>query len=362
MSLQLVANAKYLAGLSMALTATNSTPEADVFVSYEFKQDGVVKHTDTKAAYTKAKAELSDAGSWTITGIKEDDTQIESTPKVIAVENQTMTLGVTVAPTTKTVTIGDTVAFKATVTGAPSAATFTYEWTVDGVAATGAKALDFSHTFTKSGSSKVACKVSAKATDFNDASKTSADSTITVNLKQMIIDVSILPATQTVEVGEEYTVEIDIAHEPEGSTVTYLWDTGETTKSITKTADVEGNVKPTGTVKVTATDYTPFEFTGSADVIVEAATPEVEGCIRYIHPLDHRESAYIWAGWWVVNEIQVAKELGLDWKKPEGTSLKYQCDLKTLAKMIKDYPNIEVQESRNGYIFNEAELERGYIY
>ncbi|WJZ28083.1 Hoc-like head decoration [Serratia phage 92A1] len=273
MALQLVSSSKYIVGAPIAMTATNSAPEVDEFVQYEFKKDGVSVQKSDKAAYAKAKAALTDAGSWTVTGIKADDSEIESAAVVVTVEKQTMTLGITIEPTGKTIEVGESIAFKATVSGAPVGATLTYEWTVDGVAATANKAVDFTHKFTKTGTSKIACKVTAKAVDYTDA---------TVN--------------------------------------------------------------------------------GSASVSVSEKAPEVEGCIRYIHPLDHRESAYIWAGWWVMREIEAAADKGIDWKKPDGTELKYKCDLKTLALMLDKYPNVEVQESRNGYIVDREMLELGIIY
>ena len=80
-----------------------------------------------------------------------------------------------------------------------------------------------------------------------------------------------------------------------------------------------------------------------------------------IHPLPCRNSAYIWVGWWVMDEIEKLTNEGKDWKNPPEDS-KYKPHLATLAKMITDYPEVDVQESRHGRIVHRSALDLGVIY
>lgn len=81
-------------------------------------------------------------------------------------------------------------------------------------------------------------------------------------------------------------------------------------------------------------------------------------CIKYIHDLmPGRDACYIWMGWWVIDEIYEAQMEGFDWlADPTNDRFVYKCDLETLAKAIHEYPEIEVQESRNGYILTRKDL------
>lgn len=95
--------------------------------------------------------------------------------------------------------------------------------------------------------------------------------------------------------------------------------------------------------------------------MTDKVAPEPEGELPYVHPLPHRTSAYIWCGWWVMDEIQKMTEEGKDWKTEDPDS-KYYLHRYTLQKMMKDYPEVDVQESRNGYIIHKTALETGIIY
>ena len=55
------------------------------------------------------------------------------------------------------------------------------------------------------------------------------------------------------------------------------------------------------------------------------------------------------------------REEGKDWKTEDPDS-KYYLHRYTLQKMMKDYPEVDVQESRNGYIIHKTALETGIIY
>lgn len=83
--------------------------------------------------------------------------------------------------------------------------------------------------------------------------------------------------------------------------------------------------------------------------------------LRYIHNLENRKTGYLNVGYWVINEIQRAKALNLDWKK-DYDKLRYSSDLYTIATMFEMYDEVIVQESRNGYLFTKKQVEEGYLY
>lgn len=114
--------------------------------------------------------------------------------------------------------------------------------------------------------------------------------------------------------------------------------------------------------KVTMDSPIRDEFSKNFTIHLYAINVQEGTCIRYIHPLDHRDAGFIWCGWWVMDEVQRAIKLGLDWKNPKGLDLNYKCDLETLALLLKTYPEAEVQESRHGYIITRLQIETGEIY
>lgn len=85
--------------------------------------------------------------------------------------------------------------------------------------------------------------------------------------------------------------------------------------------------------------------------------PEPTG-IKYIHDLmPGRDRGYIWMGWWVHDEITQALIEGFNWRAdPENARFKYKIDLKTLAYGLNHWPNLEMQESRNGYILTKRDV------
>ena len=85
--------------------------------------------------------------------------------------------------------------------------------------------------------------------------------------------------------------------------------------------------------------------------------PELDGT-KYIHDLNPaRNNGYYWLGWWVHDEINDALVEGFDWMAdPENERFKYKVDLKTLAYGFKTWDDLEVQESRHGYILTKRDL------
>lgn len=82
---------------------------------------------------------------------------------------------------------------------------------------------------------------------------------------------------------------------------------------------------------------------------------------RYIAPLPWRKAGFIWIGWWVLDEIKEALIDKFNWvDDPMNDRFTYKEDMSTLAWGFNTYDNLEVQESRNGYILGREELIDGH--
>ena len=77
--------------------------------------------------------------------------------------------------------------------------------------------------------------------------------------------------------------------------------------------------------------------------------------LKYVHDLNPgRDKGFVWLGWWVMDEIF---DDGFDWiADPENERFTYKLDMKTLATAFKAWPDLEVQESRHGYILGRSDL------
>ncbi|QBQ76940.1 hypothetical protein WFK_00179 [Escherichia phage vB_EcoM_WFK] len=161
----------------------------------------------------------------------------------------------------------------------------------------------------------------------------------------MAFTVDITPKTPTGVIDETKQFTATPGGETGGGTITYAWSVDDVPQDGAEATFSYVLKGPAGqkTIKVVATNTVP------------------EGELPYVHPLPHRTSAYIWCGWWVMDEIQKMTEEGKDWKTEDPDS-KYYLHRYTLQKMMKDYPEVDVQESRNGYIIHKTALETGIIY
>lgn len=79
---------------------------------------------------------------------------------------------------------------------------------------------------------------------------------------------------------------------------------------------------------------------------------------KYIHDLmPGRDAGFIWVGWWVIDEIYEANLDGFKWMDdPLNERFKYKCDLSNLVRGFSLWPDLEIQESRNGYILTKKDL------
>lgn len=101
--------------------------------------------------------------------------------------------------------------------------------------------------------------------------------------------------------------------------------------------------------------YEPYSGTTTLRIL-EANNQECP--FIYIHDLmPARNAGFIQIGWWVYDEIISALKDGFKWEeKPFDERFKYKCELANLAWGFSHYGDLEVQESRNGYIYGRKEL------
>ncbi|WWT49746.1 highly immunogenic outer capsid protein [Escherichia phage 236Ecol005PP] len=286
----------------------------------------------------------------------------------ITVKNKTQTTTLAVTPDSPDAgVIGTPVQFTAALASQPDGASATYQWYVDDSPVDEATSATFNYTPTTSGVKKIKCVAQVTATDYDALSVTSNEVSLTVNKKTMNPQVTLTPPSINVQQDASATFTANVTDAPEEAQITYSWKKdsspveGSTNVYTVDTSSV-GSQTIEVTATVTATDYDSKTITAEGQVqVTDKVAPEPEGELPYVHPLPHRTSAYIWCGWWVMDEIQKMTEEGKDWKTDDPDS-KYYLHRYTLQKMIQDYPEVDVQESRNGYIIHKTALETGIIY
>ena len=286
----------------------------------------------------------------------------------ITVKNKTQSTTLAVTPDSPDAgVIGTAVEFTAALVSQPSGASATYQWYVDGSPVSEATSATFNYTPTTSGVKTIKCVAQVTATDYDAKEVTSNEVSLTVNKKTMNPQVTLTPPSINVQQDASATFTANVTGAPEEAQIAYSWKKdsspveGSTNVYTVDTSSV-GSQTIEVTAVVTATDYDSKTITAEGQVqVTDKVAPEPEGELPYVHPLPHRTSAYIWCGWWVMDEIQKMTEEGKDWKTDDSDS-KYYLHRYTLQKMMKDYPEVDVQESRNGYIIHKTALETGIIY
>ncbi|END6302047.1 hypothetical protein ABMM93_004318 [Salmonella enterica subsp. enterica serovar Newport] len=280
-----------------------------------------------------------------------------------------MAFTVDITPKTPTGVIDETKQFTATPSDQTGDGPITYAWTVDDVPQDGAEAT-FNYVLKGPAGQKTIKVVATNPVSDTDADTkevTSNEVSLTVNKKTMNPQVTLTPPSINVQQDASATFTANVTGAPEEAQITYSWKKdsspveGSTNVYTVDTSSV-GSQTIEVTAIVTATDYDSKTITAEGQVqVTDKVAPEPEGELPYVHPLPHRTSAYIWCGWWVMDEIQKMTEEGKDWKTEDPDS-KYYLHRYTLQKMMKDYPEVNVQESRNGYIIHKTALETGIIY
>lgn len=300
--------------------------------------------------------------------IPDSEAETAEISTTITVQNKTQTTTLAVTPNSPSAgVIGTQVQFTAALASQPSGASATYQWYVDGSPVSEATSATFNYTPTTSGVKKIKCVAQVTATDYDAKTVTSNEVSLTVNKKTMNPQVTLTPPSINVQQDASATFTANVTGAPDAAQITYSWKKdsspveGSTNVYTVDTSSI-GSQTIEVTATITATDYDSKTITAEGQVqVTDKVAPEPEGELPYVHPLPHRTSAYIWCGWWVMDEIQKMAEEGKDWKTEDPDS-KYYLHRYTLQKMMKDYPEVDVQESRNGYIIHKTALETGIIY
>ncbi|YP_010247135.1 Hoc-like head decoration [Escherichia phage HX01] len=300
--------------------------------------------------------------------VPDTDAETAEATTTITVKNKTQTTTLAVTPNSPPAgVIGTAVKFTAALASQPSGASATYQWYVDGSPVSEATSATFNYAPATSGVKKIKCVAQVTAANYDALSVTSNEVSLTVNKKTMNPQITLTPPSINVQQDASATFTANVTGAPEPAQITYSWKKdsspveGSTNVYTVDTSSV-GSQTIEVTATVTATDYDSKTITAEGQVqVTDKVAPEPEGELPYVHPLPHRTSAYIWCGWWVMDEIQKMTEEGKDWKTEDPDS-KYYLHRYTLQKMMKDYPEVDVQESRNGYIIHKTALETGIIY
>lgn len=358
-------------GTAVKFTAALASQPSGASATYQWYVDGspvseatsaTFNYTPTTSGVKKIKCVAQ------VTAANYDALSVTSNEVSLTVNKKTQTTTLAVTPASPSAgVIGTPVQFTAALASQPAGASATYQWYVDGSQVGGETNSTFNYTPTTNGVKRIKCVAQVTADDYNAKEVTSNEVSLTVNKKTMNPQVTLTPPSINVQQDASATFTANVTGAPEPAQITYSWKKdsslveGSTNVYTVDTSSV-GSQTIEVTAVVTATDYDSktVKTTGQVQVTDKVA-PEPEGELPYVHPLPHRTSAYIWCGWWVMDEIQKMTEEGKDWKIDDPDS-KYYLHRYTLQKMMKDYPEVDVQESRNGYIIHKTALETGIIY
>ncbi|ANH49688.1 capsid and scaffold protein [Escherichia phage PE37] len=351
-------------------TATPSGQTGDGPITYAWTVDDAPQE-ETSATFSYVLK--GPAGQKTIkvvatNPVPDSEAETAEISTTITVQNKTQTTTLAVTPGSPDAgVIGTPVQFTAALASQPAGASATYQWYVDDSQVGGETNSTFSYTPTTSGVKRIKCVAQVTATDYDTKEVTSNEVSLTVNKKTMNPQVTLTPPSINVQQDASATFTANVTDAPEEAQIAYSWKKdsspveGSTNVYTVDTSSI-GSQTIEVTAIVTATDYDSKTITAEGQVqVTDKVAPEPEGELPYVHPLPHRTSAYIWCGWWVMDEIQKMTEEGKDWKTEDPDS-KYYLHRYTLQKMMKDYPEVDVQESRNGYIIHKTALETGIIY
>lgn len=357
-------------GATTNFTATTSGAAAEGTETFVWTVNGV-KQSSVTAAMNYVAA--GPAGSKTVKVVAtvtpaEGDPETAEAETTLTVKNKTMpAITLTLSPTSVSKEIGQSQVVTADVTGAPSGASIAYVWKRGSSVISGQTGKTITLTESTETSYTLNCEVTVSAPDYNNGTATKGIAVAFTKKTMSGVSVTLTPESITTEQGSEASFKANVIGAPEGATGVYSWTKdgspveGSTSTLVIDTSDIGSQVIEVS-VEVSAEDYTPITVTTTGNVtITKRVAPTPDGELPYVHPLPFRGTAYIWCGWWVMDEIQRMTVEGKDWKLDDPDS-DYYLHRYTLAKMLDDYPEVDVQESRNGYIVHRTALEAGIIY
>ncbi len=357
-------------GATTNFTATTSGVAAEGTETFVWTVNGV-KQSSVTAAMNYVAA--GPAGSKTVKVVAtvtpaEGDPETAEAETTLTVKNKTMpAITLTLSPTSVSKEIGQSQVVTADVTGAPAGASIAYVWKRGSSVISGQTGKTITLTESTETSYTLNCEVTVSAPDYNNGTATKGIAVAFTKKTMSGVSVTLTPSSITAEKGAEASFTADVTGAPAGASVAYSWTKdGSPVEGSTSTLEIDTSTIGSQVIEVSAVvsapDYKPVTVTKTGNVtITKRVAPEPDGELPYIHPLPFRGTAYIWCGWWVMDEIQRMTVEGKDWKLDDPDS-DYYLHRYTLAKMLDDYPEVDVQESRNGYIVHRTALEAGIIY
>ncbi|URY13964.1 capsid and scaffold protein [Shigella phage ESh27] len=357
-------------GTATTFTANVSNQPSGAAIAYTWKVDGVAVDGQKQSTFEytpTTEGTKSITCSVTVTATDYVDKTVESSAVSLTVNKKANSSTLKITPESPTTVFGVPITLTANVSGAPSGATTSFQWSMDDSNIPDATSATYKFTPTEVGSKTLKCTVSVSASNYVTKEISAEATVVTNNATFNSATISLSPPSVNTTVGGTATLTASVTGAPGDTNIVYSWKKDNVAESnSTNTYSIDTSSAGTHTIKVEAVltkdNYTSKTISSTAEVVIAERTPiEPEGELPYVHPLPHRTSAYIWCGWWVMDEIQKMTEEGKDWKIDDPGS-KYYLHRYTLQKMMKDYPEVDVQESRNGYIIHKTALETGIIY
>lgn len=192
--------------------------------------------------------------------------------------------------------------------------------------------------------------VTLTATFADDSSVSAEDYRIVVTPSEAGATVLKIEGAKDVKEGAIISLMATIA--PTKETATYAWfKDGVSLENITPIfTKAEADAEDAGVYKVVVT----FEDTSVMEKSITLTVAERKPWFNaVVTELKHRESGFIHIGWWELDLIDAYKKAGEDWRT-HINSMYYHCTAKVIDAWLTANPDseIEVQESRNGYILN----------
>lgn len=338
-------------GESQKFTASATGAAEGSTLSYAWKVDSKAIADTTAEITVQADKVGSKAISVTVTETPTEGGATTSDASATLTVTNAVITGVTATATAApaTVEFGESSKVTVKVTGAPAGSTISYKWdageTTDSITVTDPV-----------GKKPHKCDVTVKKANYDDF-KTSASADVTVTKADMTGIIAVVVGPDSAISNSKFDLSCDVSGVPSDAKVSYDWSTGDKTQKISAKLD-GADITFTCNVTVTKDNYNDFKM--SAEKVVELKDTSGDESEYNIHPLPEIDGAFMYAGYWALDEIQSLTEQGKDWK--EETEFKFQKEIDALKAILSDFNLVMVQESRNGRILDREKLESGIIY
>lgn len=341
---------------TVSATVTNAAETASIEYSWKVN-DVLVSETTNILSLTGDKIGNKSIGVTATITNEESEPEILTDTATLEIEKLNQNTEVSINSNKTSILTNEQTTITVDVTKYPSNSTISYKWFKNNNVVVGETGNSISVEFLTASTIKFKCEILVVAKNYNDFSATTTEHSIAVKNRTLTATASIEPVETSINTGNSIEIEV-LTNNPQSANVTYEWSTRETTQKIKFPGSISGSFEVSCVVTFTKDGYDVLvspKLTSKISVSIDKKG------VKYIHPLESRNSAYLWSGWWVMDEIQRAVKENINWKD-QNANVKYKDDMKTIAYILENYPNVEIQESRNGYILNKKAIENGDIY